>query len=103
MPSAPGPRDYSPYPSSARPPIVEPPATLIEQATDRLTIRTAEPATVTVHYQYVDTMTVSGGACLSESENGWIIVDLPARGDYDITVEPDGAFDGDEDKPYCPD
>ena len=84
-------------------PIVEPPATLLEQATDRLTIRTTEPATVTVHYQYVDTMTVSGGACLSESENGWIIVDLPARGDYDITVEPDGAFDGDEDKPYCPD
>ena len=64
---------------------------------------TPSPATVTLHYQYIDTMTISGGGCLSKNENGWILADLPASGDYDITVEPDGAFDGDVDAPYCPD
>jgi hypothetical protein len=82
-------------------PIIEPPARLLDQTTDTLTIRTDSAAVVTLHYQYSAGTTIDGGACLTEDENGWILAALPAPGDYAITVEAGEALEVGESDVAC--
>jgi hypothetical protein len=76
-------------------PIVDPPATLVEQGADVLTIRTGRAATVTVRYRFTPHLVATGGACLRERGDGWISADLPAAGEYVIGVDPLASWLGD--------
>jgi hypothetical protein len=69
-------------------PIVDPPASLVTQEADVLTVRTDRPATVTIRYRFTPHLVANGGACLRERPDGWITADLPEAGEYVLGVDP---------------
>jgi hypothetical protein len=75
-------------------PIVEAPAELIEQGTDSIVVRTPRPATVTIRYRYTQHLTISGSACVADDGSGWIVAELPAPGEYRLTVDPAATWLG---------
>jgi len=60
-----------------------------------LTIRAARAATVTIRYRYTPYLVASGGACLRERPDGWIIATFPAAGEYVLGVDPVASLLGD--------
>ena len=75
-------------------PIVDPPAELVHQESDRFIIRTAAPAVVTIRFEYTDTIVVDGPACVDADRDGWIVARFPDAGVYEFTVDPAGALPG---------
>lgn len=65
-------------------PIVDPPATLVEQAGDRVVLRVDRAATVTVRFVYDPHLSISSGACARATADGWIEAILPQAGDYEL-------------------
>lgn len=77
------------YEVADRRPIVDAPATLESQTPDEIVISVVEAATVTVRYRFTSDAVVSGTATLSATTDGWMLVSLPARGSYTISVPQD--------------
>ena len=75
-------------------PIVDPPGELIEQGADFLVVRTERAATVTIRYRHSEYLTATGSACVRPGPAGWIVVELPAAGEYRLTVDPAGVLLG---------
>ena len=73
-------RDYTP--------IVDPPASLLEQDAGAITIRTDRPAEVTIRYRYADQLAIHGGATVVPDREGWIVARLPRAGDYRLAAWP---------------
>lgn len=71
-----------------------PPAELVHQEVDRFAVRTAEPAVVTIRFEYTDKLVVDGSACLEQSPSGAIIAHLPAAGTYQLEIDPGRALPG---------
>lgn len=65
-------------------PIVDPPARLVEQDGDSIVIESARPGIVTVRYAPTGKMSISGGACVTVGDDGWIEADLPNPGRYEL-------------------
>jgi hypothetical protein len=75
-------------------PIVEAPAELLEQGTDSLLVRVDRAATVTLRYRYSEYLTIDGGACVEPDQDGWIVAELPAAGEYRLAVDPPAVLLG---------
>ena len=75
-------------------PIVDPPAELIEQGPDTVVVRTPRAAVVTIRYAFTPHLTVTGGADVSESADGWITARLPDAGTYVLGVDPSAGLRG---------
>jgi hypothetical protein len=75
-------------------PIVDPPGELVEQGPDHILVRTERPAQITIRYRYSEYLTVTGSACVAPDASGWIVAQLPAAGEYRLTVDPAGVLLG---------
>ncbi len=73
-------------------PIVDAPAVFVSQAPDEFVVSTDAAATVTVRFVATIDASISGGACLAATDDGWMRVTLPAAGTYTVRVEPSALF-----------
>ncbi len=67
-------------------PIVDPPATLVQQTGDRIRVRVDRAATVTIRFVYDPLLTISAGGCVRERSGGWTEAVLPRAGEYELRV-----------------
>jgi hypothetical protein len=54
---------------------------------------------VTIRYRYTEHLTISGStisgsACVADDGSGWIAAELPAPGEYQLTVDPAATWLG---------
>jgi hypothetical protein len=49
---------------------------------------------VTIRYRYTQHLTISGSACVADDGSGWIVAELPAPGEYRLTVDPAATWLG---------
>jgi hypothetical protein len=70
---------------------------LIEQGPDSVVVRTSRHAVVTIRYAFTPHLTITGGACVSESTDGWITARLPGAGTYILGVDPSDHLGGGRD------
>ena len=67
---------------------------MIEQGPDTIIVRTSREAVVTIRYAFTPHLTITGGACVFESPDGWITARLPGAGTYEMGVDPSATMRG---------
>lgn len=88
--------DWVLYEVAAPSPIVDPPAELVSEGADDVTIDVPAVASFTVRYRFAGDMSVSPAGCVEATADGWTRISVPAAGRYRLRVDPDSVVsDGD--------